>query len=184
MPALPDELGVLKTSCVSAGWFNPDANKTVLEEEQHRLSCPVASDTLIVNRANTPDLVGASGYVRESLPNLYLSDKLWQVAFTHAMAEYVHYWTHTPLYRTQIFANSVGASSSMQNLSILDFQNLSIALPSMSEQRSIVDFLSTRISGIDALINRSTEMIEVLREYRSALITNAVTGKIDVRKAV
>ena len=37
---------------------------------------------------------------------------------------------------------------------------------------------------IDALIDKSTEMIATLREYRSALITNAVTGKIDVREAV
>lgn len=183
-PALPNEFGVLKTSCVSSGWFNPDANKTVLEEEQDRLTCPVTPDTLVVNRANTPDLVGASGYVREPRPNLFLSDKLWQVTFTDALAEYVHYWTHTPVYRTQISANSVGTSSSMQNLSMFDFQNLSIALPSISEQRSIVDFLSTRIPRIDALIEKSTEMTRALREYRSALITNAVTGKIDVREAV
>ena len=56
--------------------------------------------------------------------------------------------------------------------------------PSINEQKEIVDFLDSRCANIDALINKSTEMIKVLREYRSGLITNAVTGKIDVREAM
>lgn len=57
------------------------------------------------------------------------------------------------------------------------------ALPSAAEQASIVSFLDDRCGKIDALIDKSTEMIETLREYRSAMITDAVTGKIDVRGA-
>ncbi|OBA54081.1 hypothetical protein A5789_22705 [Nocardia sp. 852002-51101_SCH5132738] len=69
----------------------------------------------------------------------------------------------------------------MQNLSMTDFQSIAIALPPISEQQAIVDFLSTHVAKIEALIVKSTEVIETLREYRSALITDAVTGKIDVR---
>lgn len=181
VPVNSDEIGVLKTSCVSAGWFNPEANKTVIEDEIPRVSCQVVKGTLIVNRANTPILVGSSGYVEQSRPNLYLSDKLWQVTFDRTLPEFIYYWTLTDCYRSQIAASCVGASSSMQNLSMVDFRNIAIALPSVAEQKSIVDFLSTRIEGIDALIAKSTEMIETLREYRSALIADAVTGKIDVR---
>jgi len=53
--------------------------------------------------------------------------------------------------------------------------------PSVDEQLAIVEYLDKRCTRIDALIAKSSEMIEVLREYRSALITDAVTGKIDVR---
>nr|WP_241725876.1 restriction endonuclease subunit S [Dietzia sp. DQ11-38-2] len=58
------------------------------------------------------------------------------------------------------------------------------APPTVTERREIVAFLEHHCSKIDALIAKSTEMIETLREYRSALIANAVTGKIDVREAV
>jgi type I restriction enzyme S subunit len=75
----PDEVGVLKTSCVSTGRFNPEANKAVVAEEISRARCSVKRETLIVNRANTPLLVGSAGYVSEDLPQIYLSDKLWQV---------------------------------------------------------------------------------------------------------
>jgi type I restriction enzyme S subunit len=61
-PAGPDEIGVLKTSCVSAGWFNAEANKTVLEEDLSRVTCPVQEERLIVNRANTPLLALIRGW--------------------------------------------------------------------------------------------------------------------------
>jgi len=60
----------------------------------------------------------------------------------------------------------------------------SFPVPPIAEQKAIVRFLDERCSKIDALIGKSTEMIETLREYRSALITNAVTGNIDVREAL
>lgn len=58
-----------------------------------------------------------------------------------------------------------------------------LPLPPPSEQRAISAYISDRCTKIDALIDKSTNMIENLREYRSALITDAVTGKIDVRDA-
>lgn len=57
------------------------------------------------------------------------------------------------------------------------------ALPPHGEQREIVKFLDERCRRIEALIAKANEVIATLREYRSALITDAVTGKIDVRGA-
>lgn len=181
-PAGAVEVGVLKTSCVSAGWFNPAANKTVVDQfEIDRATCPVKGESLIVNRANTPQLVGSAGYVEADYNNLFLSDKLWQIRFGGASAQFIYYWTQTKIYRSQIAALCVGASSSMQNLAMSDFRNIALALPPMDEQLAIVEFLQDLTSKIDELIMKSTAVIEVLKEYRSALITDAVTGKIDVR---
>ncbi|KUI20488.1 hypothetical protein AU192_16430 [Mycobacterium lehmannii] len=55
--------------------------------------------------------------------------------------------------------------------------------PTVQEQRAIVAFLTARCAEIDLLIAKANAVIETLREYRSALITDAVTGKIDVRGA-
>ncbi|WP_083185215.1 restriction endonuclease subunit S [Mycobacterium malmoense] len=183
-PAGDGEIGVLKTSCVSAGWFNPTANKTVVDQiEIDRVTCPVRAGSLIVNRANTPLLVGSAGYAAHSHDNLFLSDKLWQVQFDGALAQFIYYWTQTEIYRSQIAALCVGASSSMQNLAMADFRNIALALPPVEEQVTIVRLLLDRTAKIDNLINKSMDVIGVLREYRSAMITDAVTGKIDVRGA-
>lgn len=57
------------------------------------------------------------------------------------------------------------------------------SLPPRAEQDEIVDQLNDRCAGLDSLITKANAVIAVLREYRSALITDAVTGKIDVREA-
>ncbi|MCV7401288.1 restriction endonuclease subunit S [Mycobacterium fragae] len=184
-PAEPEAIGVLKTSCVSAGWFNCAENKAVVDDDEiGRVTCPVRADSLIVNRANTPLLVGSVGYVTSDLKNIYLSDKLWQVRFGGALARFIYYWAQTERYRSQIAALCVGASSSMQNLAMADFRNIALALPPLDEQAEIVRFLADRTNKIDKLIAKSNKVIEALKEYRSALITDAITGKIDAREAV
>ena len=56
-----------------------------------------------------------------------------------------------------------------------------VALPSTDEQISIVDFLDHETARIDALVAKIETAIERLQEHRTALVTAAVTGKIDVR---
>jgi len=58
-----------------------------------------------------------------------------------------------------------------------------IPQPPRHEQRRIVAYLGERCAEIDVLTTKAQQSVEILREYRSALITDAVTGKIDVRGA-
>ena len=62
------------------------------------------------------------------------------------------------------------------------FASLPIPMPSCEEQRAIANYLDRETERIDALTSRAEAAIERLQEYRAALITAAVTGKIDVRE--
>ena len=62
-----------------------------------------------------------------------------------------------------------------------ELKYLTIWLPPLPEQRAIADFLDHQTSQIEALVARTRTAIERLREYRSAVISAAVTGRIDVR---
>jgi type I restriction enzyme S subunit len=55
--------------------------------------------------------------------------------------------------------------------------------PTPTEQRAIAAYLAKATGKLHALIEKVNEAVERLQEYRTALITAAVTGKIDVRKA-
>lgn len=59
--------------------------------------------------------------------------------------------------------------------------NLPLRLPAIEVQREAVAFLDEQAAGVDALIAEAERFIELSRERRSALITAAVTGQIDVR---
>lgn len=58
-----------------------------------------------------------------------------------------------------------------------------VAIPPLNEQRAIVAHLDRATSRIDTLAAKTERSIELLREHRTALITAAVTGKIDLREA-
>ena len=74
---------------------------------------------------------------------------------------------------------SVG--STMDNLNTEIVGRTPICLPPVGEQQNIATFLDRETAKIDALLAKVGEAIERLKEYRIALISAAVTGKIDVR---
>lgn len=59
-----------------------------------------------------------------------------------------------------------------------------LTVPPLKEQQQIANYLDEKTSKIDILIEKSKKSIELLKEKRTALISAAVTGKIDVRKEV
>ncbi len=59
-----------------------------------------------------------------------------------------------------------------------------VIMPPFNEQKAIAAFLDRETARIDSLIDKVQDSIEKLREYRTALISAAVTGKIDIRKEV
>lgn len=63
------------------------------------------------------------------------------------------------------------------------FRDVRICLPSVAEQNQIVSKVRSATARIDTLIAKTERSIELLREHRTALITAAVTGKLDLREA-
>ncbi len=59
-----------------------------------------------------------------------------------------------------------------------------LAIPPRAEQDKICNYVSEVTNGIDALANKANLSIELMQERRSALISAAVTGQIDVRGLV
>ena len=55
--------------------------------------------------------------------------------------------------------------------------------PTITEQISICDGLQKEVSPVDAAISRLEHEIDLLREYRTRLVSDVVTGKLDVREA-
>ena len=60
--------------------------------------------------------------------------------------------------------------------------NRHIINPPLEEQEQIVNYLDNKTSKMDKLIEKANKSIELLKEKRTALISAAVTGKIDVRE--
>ena len=61
------------------------------------------------------------------------------------------------------------------------FSSLCIPLPPLPEQTAIANYLDKKTADIDATINRTNRQIELMQEYRTRLISDVVTGKVDIR---
>lgn len=99
-----------------------------------------------------------------------------------AIPNFIRHFTGSSGYWQWLSAAFIQAT--IQNVSAEKYANLLIPLPSIPEQRAIAAFLDREAIRIDALVAKIRDAIERLKEFRTALISAAVTGKIDVREEV
>ncbi|CAM7957085.1 putative restriction endonuclease S subunit [Klebsiella quasipneumoniae] len=75
----------------------------------------------------------------------------------------------------------IGTAATLIYVNKEGFENLPVLVPPESEQNSICKFINDNNEKFELLINHSIKQINLLQERRTALISAAVTGKIDVR---
>ena len=95
-------------------------------------------------------------------------------------ADYLEYFTHSQAYKDWILGTLI--QSTIQNVSAERYASLAVPLPSLGEQQAISKHLDSETAKIDALVKKVREATERLKELRAALISAAVTGRIDVRE--
>jgi len=181
-PAEANEWGVLKVGCVNGTSFNAQENKALPVTLEPDLSCVLRKGDVLVSRANTRELVGLAALVEQDHPNLLLCDKLYRLQLREdwVLPEYAVLLLRSNASRQQIELGASGASSSMQNISQDVLRELIVALPSVDEQRSIISKAKEIRDSCNALVQHSKLHVERLREYRSSLISAAVTGQLDI----
>ena len=164
----PSDIGILKTSCVSYDMFDPTECKRVVDAETRMVSCPVEAGTLIVSRMNTPDRVGACGFVPGDRTNLFLPDRLWKVKLTPEVDPYLIFvLLVSASYKARLKGMASGTSGSMHNIPKDSFGNLDVTLPRESkEQRTI----GSMFEQLDNLITLHQRKLELLRNIKKSLL--------------
>ena len=99
-------------------------------------------------------------------------------------SDYYHHLFRTKLYLQQFKQRSRGIMDMRLRLYFDQFGQIPIPVPPVDEQQVIVDYYNNVTSKTDDYINQARRQIELLQEYRTRLIADVVTGKLDVRGAV
>lgn len=162
------DIGVLKTSCVSYDRFNPSESKPVVKSEQQLVKCAVEKDSVIVSRMNTPERVGACGYVSTDFPNLFLPDRLWKLKFQDTVDTYfVYMMLVSSAYKEKITSMASGTSGSMYNIPKETFLNLQLVIPAkIDEQKQ----LGRILKKIDSLITLHQRKYEKLLNIKKSML--------------
>lgn len=182
-PAQDGEWGVLKVGCVNGGVFNPAENKRLPEELEPDASLAIKQGDLLISRANTRDLVGSAAVAVSDYPWLMLCDKIYRLRLNaeRVAPELLALYLGSSAPRSQIELAASGASDSMQNISQSVVMDMPLPLPPVGEQEAILRLLGDTLKRSDELVEDVILQRRLLQERRSALISAAVTGKIDVR---
>ncbi len=179
-----EEWGVLKTGCVNHGVYDQNDNKALPEELKPLPEYEIQVGDVLMSRANgTPELVGSTALVTSTRGKLMFSDKLYRLRFEKIMESrfFVATLNSKPL-RHQIESALSGGNGFANNLpqsSLLDFF---LPVPNNDEQLAICTYIETETAKFKTLATEAQRAIDLLQERRTALISAAVTGQIDVRR--
>lgn len=97
-------------------------------------------------------------------------------------SDYLYLYTQSGAYEN--WRNSIFIQATIQNIGADKYSVMEIPLPPLQEQAIIIEYLDQEATKIDQTITCTEGQIERLREYRTALISAVVTGKVDVREEV
>ncbi len=183
----PDEgeWAVMKTSAVKGGNFDPAMIKAISGEVQPEPRYAVRDGDLLMIRGNgSRELVGGAAYVAIAPDRCMLPDLLYRLAYMPERADgkYLSYTLGSRGLRHQIELAARGID--ILKIAQPSIAELQVAVPPRHEQVAIVRALDARVHQLDALTNEAQRAIDLLQERRAALISAAVTGKIDVRGLV
>ena len=142
------------------------------------------SGDLLFNRTNSQELVGKVGlFTGHETPVTFASYLVRLRTSPQHRPEYLN----TVLNDVAILAivrREAIPSLHQSNLNPTRYGRIRIPLPPLSEQVAILEYLGKATGDIDASIDRTHRQIELMHEYRTRLIADVVTGKLDVRGVV
>jgi type I restriction enzyme S subunit len=178
-----EEWGVLKVGCVNGGYFNELEHKALPNNLEPKLEYEIKIGDVLISRANTKELLGSTAKVHSVQRNLLLCDKLYRIkTVSDVDPDFFVILLQSAPARYQFERESSGASDSMQNISQSSMGNFILPLAPIREQKLITEKLHEDFMIIGILKEKLVKQIGELQKYRQALITAAVTGKIDVRE--
>ena len=96
--------------------------------------------------------------------------------------QYVHYLFRSNNYVEEFYRNGRGIVADLWTTRYSEMRNIFIPIPPVSEQKDIVSAINSLNNKIDTLVSELTTQINHLKELKQRVISDAVTGKIDVRE--
>ncbi len=176
--ARPGRWGIIKVSAMTWGEFRPQENKEipdVLVDERFRIRL----GDLLVSRANTSELVGASVLVQVPPERLLLSDKSVRVVpRSEVLAEWLWRALSAPSTRKQMSAKATGTKDSMRNISQQALLHIMVPDPSERDQAADIQWARELDIGVTRLQDQLGAQRGRASSLRRAVLAAAFSGRL------
>jgi len=179
----PDESGrpacnrVLKVSAVTSGIYRSDESKPLPDDYEPPASYFVKKGDLLISRANTSELIGATAFVYDTPNNMVLPDKIWRFVWKNAEKIhplFIHYLLKQAHIRREIRIRSSGTSGSMKNIPKPKLLEISIPIPSVTEQNKFGEI----VNKIQGTYKNHNTYKEEMNNFFNSLTKSAFSGEL------
>ena len=99
--------------------------------------------------------------------------------FRKVLGKYAYYFIKTNFIKE---VKKQSALTTVDSLRLPMLSNIQITLPPINEQKLIIEYIESELNDYEELISKYQKQIDLMQEYKTSLISKAVTGKIDVRE--
>lgn len=180
---LPEQWAVLTLSSVRHGVFDAAAVKPIPVTASVPASLAVRDRDLLLTRSNTRELVGDVCVVDSPRPRTILSDLIYRIVLKSRSLRrrFLMLQLLSPIGRRQIEQDARGSSGTMPKISQRHIRAWRVLMPPLGEQDAIVASVDDHWGPVADALGHAQREIALLREYRTRLIADVVTGKLDVR---
>lgn len=165
---------VLRSSNIQNGKLVYEDNVFVNSDIPKRM-VTTDKDILICSRNGSRSLIGKCAIIEKD--GLNQTFGAFMTVYRTPYKKFVYYSLNSEIFKSQL---GLFLTSTINQLTTQVLGNFNIAFPPLEEQNSITDYLDQETAKIDRLCETVNQTIGRLKEYRTALITQAVTGKIKV----
>ncbi len=178
-PAEGVEWGVIKVSAMTWGKFDASENKAVVNVESVDPRNQIRSGDLLLSRANTSELVGATVLVDECPDRLLLSDKSMRlITKSNVNRQWLRYCLGSPALRAQMSAVASGTSDSMRNISQAKVKALRVSVPPQTEQHRVAEMISSQFATTERLASDLVVARRKAAALRRSVLTAAFSGQL------
>jgi type I restriction enzyme, S subunit len=181
-----NQWAVLALSSVRRGLFKPSAIKPISLLTNIPTDIEVKDGDFLLTRSNTRDRVGDVCIVQGVRPRTLLCDLIYRLTLRSGafVPQFLLYQLLCPVGRGQIERDARGSSGTMPKVSQGHIRSWRVFVPPANEQEAIVTHIDKQCAPLETAIERAEIEIALLREYRTRLTADVVTGKLDVREAI
>ena len=178
-PPHANEVGIIKVSAVTWGFFNEMESKTCPDASLYNENIQIKRGDFLFSRANTIQLVGNCVIVENITKKLMLSDKILRFSIDRCtLKNYLLFFSMSEQYRRQIENAASGNQDGMRNISQKKLLGLTIPLPTLPEQREIVRILDDLLGREQRLREAADAVVAHIERMKKAILARAFRGEL------
>lgn len=133
-------------------------------------------DILICSRNGSQHLIGKNICIEENMQGNTFG--AFMVIYRTSYYKYLSWFFNSAIFKSQ---SGLYLTSTINQLTSGTLNNFFVTFPNETEQSAISSFIMNKVNEIKKIVSKTQQEIELLKEYKTALISEVVTGKVDVR---